>query len=141
MGLRTSVLGGTLGVLCAIIALAACSKERPPNHPLMGIHDRNASRIELVELIIQDQVRAQKVKAKYIEIEDLVKARSQERQESSVRMQALSSSHEFPEEKIRAEIESSRKVGADAYLNYVSLQLSIRKLVTADEFAKLDKVR
>ncbi len=142
--LMKRVLGACLlgAVVVATGSLVSCSqKERPPNHPLMGIHDRNASRIELVELIVQDKVRAKKVKAKYIEIETLVKERAAARAEYSANLLPLTQAHEFSEEKVRAAIERSVAEGQGIYLRYISIQLAIRKLVTREGFSQLDGVR
>ena len=40
------------------LVLAACSKEqRPSNHPIASIYDRNVTKIELVALVVNDGFR------------------------------------------------------------------------------------
>jgi hypothetical protein len=122
--------------------LPACSKEaRPDSHPIVGIYDRNAARIELVELIIHDQPRARKIKAKYEEIATLVESLAATRAKSSRVLYELSADRTLREDELRAEIGKMRAAGRATFEKYTALQLELRTMMTSEEFHRLDEVR
>lgn len=105
------------------------------------MRDRNAARIDLVELIITDSDRAQRVKNSYQQMTDLIDGFAATRTVHAKRFASLSSERVLPEAELRAEIATLRQSGRDAYQDYVRLQLDIRKHTTAKEFARLDEAR
>lgn len=124
------------------LILAACSKEkRPSNHPIASIYDRNVTKIELVELVIDDQARARQVRHVYEDIALVVEDLTLIRKSVSARLAQELDANSLDEELVRAELLQLRQQGKLSYHKYVELQLKLRTLVTAQEFAQLDKVR
>lgn len=124
------------------LLLAACSKEqRPPNHPIASIYDRNVTKIELVALIIREPSRAKKVQHIYEDIALLVEELHLIRANISERLTQKLNAKTLDEAQVRADVLKLRARSKQSYHRYVQLQLELRKYLTKQEFAQLDKVR
>jgi hypothetical protein len=126
-----------LAVLAAASA-CACSTQPPPRLPSTAIHDRTASRVELVDFVISDHDRARKVRALYQEIEALM------RQAQSVESRELGkvgSASLRGDDELRDSVAASREAELAALERYVQVQVEIRALTTPKEFARLDRIR
>jgi hypothetical protein len=106
--------------------------------PSTAIHDRTASRVELVDFVISDRARAEKVRALYEEIEQIMReaARVEARELARVGSSSLRS-----EDELRASLAASREAELAALERYVDVELRIRALTTPAEFARLDRIR
>jgi len=123
---------------CLVGVSAGCSVELPPRLPSTAIHDRTASRVDLVDFVISDRARAEKVRALYLEIEQLML----EAQAVEAREQAKLGSGSFrAETEARASLRASRDAEFDALERYVAVQMEIRRLTTPKEFARLDAIK
>ena len=131
-------LGGGALALFAAVSASACAHEPPPRLPSSAIHDRTASRVELVCFVISDPERARKVRALYQEIEELMRAAQtvQSRELAKVGSAPLRSDGE-----LRDSVAASREAELAALERYVQVQLQIRALTTPQEFARLDRIR
>ena len=125
-------------VLFAAAGVSACGTQPPPRLPSTAIHDRTASRVELVDFVISDHARARKVRALYQEIEALM------RQAQSVEARELGkvgSASLRGDDELRDSVALSREAELAALERYVQVQLEIRALTTPQEFARLDRIR
>lgn len=131
-----------LVVLLALSALelGACGgKEPPPQLPTSGAQDRAASRIELVNLVIADPVRAARVRALYVDIERLMLT-TKETQVKELRALGGPPEPRTPGE-TRALLRRFGEAEQGALRQYVALQLELRRSTTPDEFARLDAIK
>jgi hypothetical protein len=130
--------GGSALALLAAAFTCACAREPPPRLPSTAIHDRTASRVELVDFVISDHARAHKVRALYQEIEELMRAaqRVESKELAKVGSASLRSDSE-----LRDSVAASREAELAALERYVQVQLEIRALTTPAEFARLDRIR
>jgi len=136
-------IGPSLGLLAGVVlayATTACGgKEPPPQLPTTGAHDRAASRVELVDLVISDSARAARVRAVYVEIEQLMLTT---KRAEATELRTLASGHcpREPEE-TRAIFRRFREAEERALRRYVTLQAELRRETTAEEFARLDAIK
>lgn len=130
--------GGALALVAAVVTSACGAHEPPPRLPSSAIHDRTASRVELVDFVISDRERARKVRALYQEIEELMRAAQsvESRELAKVGFASLRSDGE-----LRDCVAASREAELAALERYVQVQLAIRALTTPQEFARLDRIR
>lgn len=131
----SSLLVATAGFL----GQAGCGSDRPPSLPSTDAHLRNASRIELVDLVISDRARAAKVQRLYAEIEDLMVDVKRTTASQLVRLGIENPTRTDAE--TRAVVAKVRDTDEAAFRRYVGLQLELRRSMTADEFAKLDAIK
>jgi hypothetical protein len=126
-------------VLFAAASACACSVQKPPPRlPSTAIHDRAASRVELVDFVISDHARARQVRALYEEIEQIMRdAARVEAQE----LAKVGSASVRSEDELRASLAASREAELAALERYVEVELQIRALTTPQEFARLDRIR
>jgi hypothetical protein len=128
-------------LLAASIACAsiACGGDKPPARlPTTAARDRMAARVELVNLVISDAPRAEKVRSLYLAMDSLLieAKRAQARQ-----LLLLGGERPASDEELRARLTAVRQVEAKALESYIELQLELRRFTTADEFARLDAIR
>jgi hypothetical protein len=130
--------GGVLALFAAVSACACAVHQPPARLPSTAIHDRTASRVELVDFVISDPERARKVRALYQEIEELMRAAQsvESRELANVGSASLRSDGE-----LRDSVAASREAELAALERYVQVQLEIRTLTTPKEFARLDRIR
>jgi hypothetical protein len=123
----------------AAVALSACGlHEPPPRLPSAAIHDRTASRVELVDFVISDRERARRVRALYEEIDAIMRdaQRVEARELAKVGTASL-----HGDDELRSSVTASRDAELAALDRYVSLELQIRALTTPEEFARLNRIR
>lgn len=136
-------IGRSLGLLAGVVlawgATACGAKEPPPQLPTTGAHDRAASRIELVELVIGDAARAARVRAIYVEIErTMLTTKAAEAKE--LEKLGLGPCPRAPAQ-TREIFARFRTAEEQALRRYVALQAELRRETTAEEFAALDAVK
>ncbi len=131
---------GALLALAGCVAITACGgKEPPPQLPTSGAQDRAASRIELVDLVIADPARAERVRALYVDIERLMLTTKQA-QAKELRAFGAPAAPRSAEE-TRAMLRRFRETEQGALEKYVALQLELRRSTTPEEFARLDAIK
>jgi len=126
----------TLGFAALVLG---CGGEKPPAQlPSTAARDRVATRVELVNLVISDPARAEKVRSLYIAMDSLLldTKRAQARQ-----LALLGSERPSSEAETRAGLAAVSKAEASGLERYMQLQLELRRFTTADEFARLDAIR
>jgi len=129
----------SLLLLAFAAGLPACGGDKPPAQlPSTAARDRVATRVELVTLIIADASRAAKVRSLYIAMDSLLleTKRNQARQ-----LDLLGAERPLSDEETRAGLAAVSKAEADGLERYMGLQLELRRLTTAQEFAQLDAIR
>lgn len=134
---------GRLGLALGLgLSLSACkTSDRAPNHPITDIYDRNTSKIELVPLIVTDPARADKVQSIYKRIASISETLMKERARRLSAIGQLLEEDRVSEDEVKEQVSGMRAESQKVYDEYVALQLELRALLNADEFAKLDKVR
>ena len=135
--------GRSLGLLAGVVlawgATGCGGKEPPPQLPTTGAHDRAASRIELVDLVVGDRARAARVRAIYVEIERLMLA-TKAAEANELRTLGLGPCPREPE-RTRAIFRRFREAEQRALHRYVALQAELRKETSEAEFARLDAIK
>ena len=128
-----------LGVAWSFGITSCGGKEPPPQLPTSGAQDRAASRIELVDLVIADPARAARVRALYVDIEQLMLTT---KRAQSKELRAFGGAAEpRSAEETRAMLRRFREAEQGALEKYVALQLELRRSTTAEEFARLDAIK
>jgi hypothetical protein len=122
----------------ALSALGCGGAELPPSIPSTTIHDRFASRVELVDLVISDGVRAEKVRKLYIEIERLMLAA---KRSEALELMKLGTETARTDAEVRESIAKFRSAEVGALERYIALQAELRTLTTPAEFARLDAIK
>jgi hypothetical protein len=126
---------------CLVAGAAGCGSELPPRLPSTAIHDRTASRVGLVDFVIADRTRAKKVRALYVQIEQLM-LEANDVYLGEARSQAqLGAGRVVAESELRASVAVSRDAEMRALERYIALELAIRALTTPAEFARLDAIK
>jgi hypothetical protein len=131
-------LGTGIVVLTSLLG-EACGPDLPPSLPSTEAHARAASRVELVDLVIADKERAQKVQRLYTEIEELMLAVKVTTARELVKLGAENPTRSDAE--TRAVVAKVRRADIEAFQRYVKLQMELRRSMSADEFAKLDAIK
>ncbi|HEY3495898.1 MAG TPA: hypothetical protein VGK73_14470 [Polyangiaceae bacterium] len=116
----------------------ACGEELPPRLPSTAIHDRTASRVALIDFVISDRTRADRVRALYLEIEQ---ATLQAQEFQACQFAKLGSGHFRSEAEARRALEAAREAELAAVDRNIRAQLAIRALTTPEEFARLDAIK
>ena len=112
--------------------------EPPPRLPSSAIHDRTASRVELVDFVISDRERARKVRALYEQI-DAIMREAQRVEARELGRVGTASLH--GDDELQSSVAASRDAELAALDRYVPLELQIRALTTPAEFARLNRIR
>lgn len=137
-----------LGIAC--VALAACGgPQGPPRHPVGAMTARSTAKLGLVDLVVGDRARAERVRAVYEELAalgrdfDLARARSilRSRDEWQRRAAAAGPSSEASAEALELLLAPPVAEGQAAYERYTTLMLEARSLLSEDEFEALNRVR
>jgi hypothetical protein len=111
----------------------------PPALPSTAAYARFASRIELVDLVVADPSRAQKVRQLYTDIETAML--ECKRTNASALAKLGAENAPIQDQQTRALLAKVRDAEVAAFRRYVGLQLELRKAMTAEEFAKLDAIK
>ena len=123
----------------SLSALAlGCGPDLPPRLPSTAIHDRTASRVDLVDFVISDRERANKVRALYLEIE---RATLSAQAYQAHELEKLGAGAFRSESEMRDSIETTGEAEIVAVERVIRAQLAIRRLTTPEEFARLDAIK
>ncbi|HEY6077489.1 MAG TPA: hypothetical protein VIW29_01720 [Polyangiaceae bacterium] len=147
---RTFVGAQRAVVLLAALVLTGCGGSKgPPRHPVQEMTARASAKLELIELVVNDAERAQRVRKVYLQLVDLghefdllraralTKARADWQKRTSADAQTAPASGETLELVLAPPLQESKAV----FERYTALMLEARSLLTQQEFEKLNKVR
>lgn len=124
-----------------VLTSSGCASQEIPNHPVRGMTDRVRSRINRLDLVFSDEVRAATVKTLYFELEDLVLEYEARRLGFVQELSALQTDAPDFEAKV-AKVFAKAKNESEALMKrYIEVQLLLRKHVTPEEFAVIDALR
>jgi hypothetical protein len=122
-------------VTLVLALLSASCGDLPPRLPTTAAHQHAGTRVGLVTLVVGDRVRADKVRAIYEEMDEvMVRAKTRE----ALALVRLGAELAATDEQTRRAVAEVRKAELDALGRYVDLQMELRSVLTADEFARLE---
>ena len=121
-----------------VFGVPGCA-DLPPSLPSTDAHLRSAARVELVDLVISDRPRAEKVRNLYAEIERLMVDVKITTAGEIIKLGAENPTRS--DEETRAVVAKVRDAEVAAFRRYTKLQMELRRSMTAEEFAKLDAIK
>lgn len=139
----------TLAGLVASLCLVGCGgPSGPPRHPVAEMTARTSAKLDLVELVVSDRDRAERVRRVYLQLLELGREFDLMRQRSLAKAgrswpqrattaDAAATSAETLELVLAPPLADSRA----AFDRYAALMLEARSLLTQDEFERLDRAR
>jgi hypothetical protein len=122
-----------------LFGATGCGPDLPPSLPSTDAHMRSATRVELVDLVISDRARAEKVRRLYVEIEELMLVVKRATAGEIVKLGIDNPMRTDAE--TRAAVAKVRDADVAAFERYVGLQMELRRSMNAEEFAKLDAIK
>lgn len=134
----------------ALSSVAACgAKETPPRHPVGEMRARLEAKLDLIELVVKDPVRAVRVREIYVEAWqlgydfDLARASSlqQAYAVASERTTLEEQQQPLPEGALEGLMVPDLELGRATFARYTALMLEARTLLSDEEFRKLDAAR
>lgn len=126
-------------LLAAALSGALGCSDLPPALPSTAAHARFASRVELVDLVIADRARAEKVRRLYAGIEELML--TVKRTTASQLVELGVDDPPRTDAETRAVVAKVRAADVAAFKRYIGLQMELRRSMNAEEFAKLDAIK
>ena len=143
-------LGAVLVAGAACLVLAGCGgQEGPPRHPSAELTARATAKLELIDLVVFDRARADRVRDLYLRIADvgrdfdlararaILSARVAAEQRATAAAQLAPAGSAALEGMLAPPLEEGRAF-AD---RYTALMLELRAVLSEDEFEKLSRVR
>lgn len=127
---------GSFGVVA--LGVACGGTELPPQLATTAAQDRAASRVELVDLVISDPSRAERVRGLYVQIETLMR---ETKKAEARELAALGGPCPQSDAATREAFRRFRQAEKAALKQYAGLQLELRRATTPEEFAKLDAIK
>lgn len=127
---------GSFGVVA--VGVACGGTKLPPQLATTAAQQRAASRVELVDLVIGERARAEKVRDLYLEIESLM---LETKQAQARELIALGGPCPRSDAETRLAFRRFREAEKNALKKYAGLQLELRRATTPEEFAKLDAIK
>ena len=140
----------TARVCVCLSALVACAGQSgPPRHPVGEMSARAAARIELIDLVVSDPKRAERLREVYLRIAALGDEFDQARARSILQVRSMARERSTPEAQAQpvdaATLErllAPPLVQSRAMFDrYAALLQQARSLLTPDEFETLNRVR
>jgi hypothetical protein len=126
-------------VLVTLAALVGCRKASPPaRHPVADLTTAATARADVVELIIPDWQRAQRVRRVYLELAALGYQLDQERAHLA---QSRVATGQIKAGELEALLLPPVTESEPTYQRYVDLMLELHTLVSAHELERLNEVR
>lgn len=139
-----------LVALCCVPALFGCGGHNgPPFHPVAQMSARASARLNVIDLVVSDPARADRLHQVYLEItalaleydlaraRSILQARSIAKQRSTLAAQAVAPDADVLEHLLAPPFDQGKAV----FDRYVALTLEARSLLTEDEFETLNRVR
>jgi len=147
---RLRARAGALAAACGVPALLGCGGHTgPPRHPVAEMSARVTGRIGVIDLVVSDPARADRLRQVYLEIAELaleydlararsiLQARSLAGQRSTQAAPAAGSDADVLEHLLAPPLEQGKAM----FERYTTLTLEARSLLTEDEFETLNRVR
>jgi hypothetical protein len=142
--------GLTLVTLCCVPALLCCGGHTgPPRHPVAEMSARVTGRIGVIDLVVSDPARADRLRQVYLQIAELAIEYDLARAHSILQARSLAqtrSAEAAPAEGSDADVlehllAPPLEQGKAMFERYTALTLESRSLLTEDEFETLNRVR
>jgi hypothetical protein len=140
-----------LAVLCCAPALLGCGgHEGPPRHPVAQMSARATSRIGVIDLIVSDPARADRLRQVYLEIATLALEYDLARARSILHARSMAAERSKQQQAPAATSDAAvlehllappLEQGKAMFERYTALTLEARSLLTEDEFETLNRVR
>jgi len=141
-------LGGcALAAFCCLPALFGCGGQSgPPRHPVAQMSARATAKIGVVELVVSDPVRAERLRQVYLRIAELGQefdlARSRAiLQARSIAEQRSANAEPVGSDALELLLAPPLAQGKAMFDRYAALMRQARSLLTQDEFETLNRVR
>ncbi|HKP62510.1 MAG TPA: hypothetical protein VJV78_37505 [Polyangiales bacterium] len=138
-----------LACVC-LSALVACGGQSgPPRHPVGEMSARATAKIELIDLVVPDPQRAERVRDVYVRIAALGDEFDQARARSILQVRSIAEERSTPEAQAEpVDVSALERMLAPPLVQsramfdrYAALMQQARSLLTADEFETLNRVR
>jgi hypothetical protein len=136
-----------LAVFCAVPVLLGCGGQKgPPRHPVAEMSARYTARTGVIDLIVADPARADRLREVYLRVAalghefDLARARSMLEARSIAEQRSRQGEPADPgalEDLLAPPLAQGRAM----FDRYAALMLEARALLTEDEFERLNRVR
>jgi hypothetical protein len=130
--------------------LVGCGGQKgPPRHPVGEMTARAMAKLDVIELVVSDPLRAEQVRQVYLQMAalgrefDLARARSILEARSSLEKRAAEAAPAEPASPAELELVLAPPLerGKALFGRYAALMLEARALLSKDEFEKLNGVR
>jgi len=131
-------------VLLLTAAAIGCGGEPPVRHPVTMIQDRMRPRIALVEFVVKDQDRQERVTEILLEMEAMTFEWQRRRLDVKRALLGVRDDPNDPlagEETVAALFVRHRELHLEYLARYTALQLALRENLTPEEFARLDGIK
>ncbi|HEX6274906.1 MAG TPA: hypothetical protein VFZ53_17810 [Polyangiaceae bacterium] len=147
--MRPAAALGALALLVAPGPIACGGRNGPPRHPAGELGARAAAKLDVVELVVSDPARAERLRRIYREAWqlgrdfDLARASSlrQAYAVATTRTTPHGQSERLPASALERTLVPPLELGRATFARYTALMLEARTLLTEDEFRKLDATR
>jgi len=145
-----NLLEHALFTVVASTALAACGGQKgPPRHPVGEMSARATAKLDVIDLIVSDPARAERVRHVYVQLAalgkefDLARARSMVAARSALEKRSSEAAQSNPASPADLELMLAPPLveGKLMFERYTALMLEARSLLTEEEFDKLNAVR
>jgi hypothetical protein len=123
----------------AVLALAGCGNSPPPQLPTTSARDRAACHVGLVPLVVGDPVRAERVRALYVQMDTSMIAAKRAQAEQLLLLADPKVTRSDDDK--RARFAQFQAIERRALERYIALQLELRRLTTPEEFARLAAIK
>jgi hypothetical protein len=142
--------GHALVTAAIAAAILGCGGQKgPPRHPVGEMTARATAKLDVIELVVSDPVRAEQVRQVYLQMAalgrefDLARARSILEARSSLEKRSTEAAQAEPASATELELMLAPPLerGKALFGRYTALMLEARTLLTEDEFEKLNGVR
>ena len=142
--------GHALVITTIASALVGCGGQKgPPRHPVGEMTARATAKLDVIDLVVSDPVRAERVRQVYLQMAalgrefDLARARSILEARSSLEKRSTEAAQAEPGSTAELELMLAPPLdrGKALFGRYAALMLEARTLLTEDEFEKLNRAR
>ena len=134
----------------ALALLCACGGQSgPPRHPVAEMSARATAKLGVIDLVVADPLRAERVREVYLRIATVAREFDQARARSLLQARSIAEQRATPEAQAEAADPATLELllapplaqGHTMYERYAALMQQARSLLTADEFDALNRVR
>jgi hypothetical protein len=130
--------------LCGSTVLAGCGGPAgPPHHPVAELSARATAKLGLIDLVVDDPLRAQRVRQVYLRMAALAREFDEARAHSLLQARSLAAQRSAEADPAALERLLAPPIAHSRSLfdRYAALQLEARSLLTEREFDQLNHVR